>query len=38
MIANPSDRKAAAAKLIEALGGKLHHLFFCVRELRRRRA
>ena len=28
MIASPSDRKAAAAKLIEALGGKLHHLFF----------
>jgi uncharacterized protein with GYD domain len=28
MIANPSDRKAAAAKLMEALGGKLHHLFF----------
>ena len=28
MIANPSDRKAAAAKLIEGLGGKLHHLFF----------
>jgi uncharacterized protein with GYD domain len=28
MIANPSDRKAAATKLIEGLGGKLHHLFF----------
>ncbi len=28
MIANPSDRKAAAAKLVEGLGGKLHHLFF----------
>jgi uncharacterized protein with GYD domain len=28
MIANPTDRKAAAAKLIEGLGGKLHHLFF----------
>ena len=28
MIANPTDRKAAAAKLIESLGGKLHHLFF----------
>ncbi len=28
MIAKPSDRKAAAAKLIEGLGGKLHHLFF----------
>lgn len=28
MIANPSDRKAAAAKLVEGMGGKLHHLFF----------
>ena len=28
MISNPSDREAAARKLIEALGGKLHHLFF----------
>jgi uncharacterized protein with GYD domain len=28
MLANPSDRKAAATKLIEGLGGKLHHLFF----------
>jgi uncharacterized protein with GYD domain len=28
MIANPSDRKAAATKLIEGLGGKLHHMFF----------
>ena len=28
MVAKPSDREAAAAKLIEALGGKLHHLFF----------
>ena len=28
MVANPQDRKAAAAKLIEGLGGKLHHLFF----------
>lgn len=28
MIANPQDRKAAAAKLIAGLGGKLHHLFF----------
>lgn len=28
LIANPSDRKAAASKLIEAVGGKLHHLFF----------
>ncbi len=28
MIANPTDRAAAASKLIEGLGGKLHHLFF----------
>jgi uncharacterized protein with GYD domain len=28
MVANPSDRKAAATKLVEGLGGKLHHLFF----------
>ncbi len=28
MIANPTDREAAARKLIEAAGGKLHHLFF----------
>ncbi|MBP7240915.1 GYD domain-containing protein [Amaricoccus sp.] len=28
MVANPQDRTAAAAKLIEAIGGKLHHLFF----------
>jgi uncharacterized protein with GYD domain len=28
MVANPSDREAAACKLIEAIGGKLHHLFF----------
>ena len=28
MVASPSDRKAAASKLIEAAGGKLHHLFF----------
>lgn len=28
MVAAPSDREAAARKLIEALGGKLHHLFF----------
>lgn len=28
MVAKPSDRKAAAAKLIEAAGGKLHHMFF----------
>jgi uncharacterized protein with GYD domain len=28
LVASPSDRKAAATKLIEGLGGKLHHLFF----------
>jgi uncharacterized protein with GYD domain len=28
MVANPTDRAAAAASLAEATGGKLHHLFF----------
>jgi uncharacterized protein with GYD domain len=28
MVASPSDRKAAAEKMIESIGGKLHHLFF----------
>lgn len=28
MVASPSDREAAARQLIEAIGGKLHHLFF----------
>jgi uncharacterized protein with GYD domain len=28
MVANPSDREAAARKIIEAAGGKLHHMFF----------
>jgi uncharacterized protein with GYD domain len=28
MVANPHDRKAAAATLVESIGGKLHHLFF----------
>jgi uncharacterized protein with GYD domain len=28
LVASPSDREAAARKLIEALGGKLHHMFF----------
>jgi uncharacterized protein with GYD domain len=32
MVANPSDREAAARKLVEALGGKLHHLFFAFGE------
>jgi uncharacterized protein with GYD domain len=29
MIDHPQDREAPARALIEALGGKLHHLFFC---------
>jgi uncharacterized protein with GYD domain len=29
MIDKPQDREAAARPLIEAVGGKLHHLFFC---------
>lgn len=29
MVDNPQDREAAARPMIEALGGKLHHLFFC---------
>lgn len=29
LVANPQDREAEARKMIEALGGKLHHLFFC---------
>jgi uncharacterized protein with GYD domain len=29
LVANPSDRKAAAAKLAESMGGKLHEFFFC---------
>ncbi|WP_209424428.1 GYD domain-containing protein [Pararhodobacter sp. SW119] len=28
MVANPQDRTKAAEQLVEALGGKLHHLFF----------
>lgn len=28
LIANPQDRSAAVAKLMEAVGGKLHHMFF----------
>jgi uncharacterized protein with GYD domain len=28
LIAKPQDREAAARPMIEALGGKLHHLFF----------
>ena len=29
MVDEPQDREAAARPLIEAVGGKLHHLFFC---------
>jgi uncharacterized protein with GYD domain len=29
MVDKPQDREAAARPLIEALGGKLHNLFFC---------
>ena len=32
MVANPTDRKAAARTPIDALGRKLHHLFFAVGE------
>jgi uncharacterized protein with GYD domain len=28
MVANPTDREAAARTLVEALGGTLHHMFF----------
>ena len=30
LIANPQDRREGAAKMIEALGGKLHHFFFAL--------
>jgi uncharacterized protein with GYD domain len=30
LIARPHDRKVAVAKMIEALGGKLHHFFFAL--------
>ena len=32
MCDNPQDREKAARPLIEASGGKLHHLFFCMGE------
>lgn len=32
MISTPSDRRAAAEKLIGAAGGKLHSMFFCFGE------
>ncbi len=28
LISEPQDREAAAAKMVESLGGKLHHFFF----------
>ncbi len=28
LISEPQDREAAAGKMIEAIGGKLHHFFF----------
>ena len=30
MVAEPQDREAAARKIIEALGGKLHQFFFAL--------
>lgn len=32
MIGNPQDRSESARKLIEGMGGKLHHMFFCFGE------
>ncbi len=32
MVNTPQDREAMVRPLIEALGGKLHHLFFCFGE------
>ena len=32
MIAEPQDREAAGRKIIEALGGKLHHFFIALGE------
>ncbi|MBV2360857.1 GYD domain-containing protein [Thalassococcus sp. CAU 1522] len=29
MITKPQDREVAARSMIEAMGGKLHHMFFC---------
>lgn len=29
MVEHPQDREAPARKLVESVGGKLHHLFFC---------
>lgn len=30
MVANPHDREGPARALVESLGGKLHHIFFCL--------
>lgn len=30
MVAKPHDREAPARALVESLGGKLHHIFFCL--------
>ncbi|MBT8474413.1 MAG: GYD domain-containing protein [Alphaproteobacteria bacterium] len=32
LVDNPQDREAPARKLIESVGGKMHHLFFCMGE------
>lgn len=32
MLDKPQDREAAVRPLIESVGGKLHHLFFCFGE------
>lgn len=32
MVDKPQDREPPARKLIESLGGKMHHLFFCMGE------
>lgn len=30
MVANPQDREGPGRALVESLGGKLHHIFFCM--------
>lgn len=32
LVARPEDREVEARKMIEAIGGKLHNLFFCFGE------
>ncbi len=29
MVSSPQDRESAARSLVEAVGGELHHFFFC---------